>query len=160
LPLEGGRLLLHLYDDSVVAVDHVQRDCEVLGWGIRVQPQDVDHIDKLMARRFLELFSKAEAGRLSEQDETDWMSIVERVDYAAFCADRAAPQYMEGKLIRHQPKCRVEWHDGAVENLKPEAARALRILQEGDYFGAYVKMDREGQVNLLERLTLLPNTDA
>ncbi len=113
-----------------------------------------------MARRFLELFSKAEAGRLSEQDETDWMSIVERVDYAAFCADRAAPQYMEGKLIRHQPKCRVEWHDGAVENLKPEAARALRILQEGDYFGAYVKMDREGQVNLLERLTLLPNTDA
>lgn len=157
LPLEGGRVLLRLYADPVVAVERDSMQCEVLRWGIKLPAVEVENIPRLMTRRFLELFSKADAGILSEQEESAWMEIVDQVDYAAFCSDRAAPRYVEGTYLnRSGRKCRVEWHDGEKETLTAEAARSLNALVPGDRFAGYAKLGRDGTARLLERITLLP----
>lgn len=114
-----------------ITVDRNTLECEVAGWGVRLPHYLFEDVDRRMARRFLELFSKAESQTLSEKDEAVWLSVLDRVDYAAFCTDRAAPHYMEGTLLRKEPQFRVEWHDGSVEKLTRDLARALACLHVG-----------------------------
>ena len=99
IALEGGSVLIRLLGDSKIAVEKASMECELIGWGIKFPTSEVANLPKMMARRFLELFSKADAGTLNEQDEAAWLQVVDRIDYASFCSDRAAPHYVEGTLI-------------------------------------------------------------
>ena len=87
--------------------------------------------------------------------EQDWLHVLDEVDYTQFCVDRAAPHYVEGTLLRHTPVCRVEWHDGEFENLNPQAATALRFLEAGQRFGAFVKLGKANEVKSIERVTMV-----
>src|SRR5215472_14302543 len=61
LPIEGGRVLLRLTQNPIVEVDPATRECEALGWDITMPCEKVENLPQEMARRFLDLFSKADA---------------------------------------------------------------------------------------------------
>ncbi len=156
LAIEGGRVLLRLTETPMVQVDPSTMECEVVGWGVRVPCAKAHELAREMARRFLDLFSKADGARLTEAEQHCWMSILDQVDFAGFAIDRAAPHYLEGKLVRVEPVCVVEWHDGERQQIDKDVARALSSLRSGDYFGAYVKLGRENVVRSIERIVVLP----
>jgi len=156
LPLDGGKLLLRLWDDPQVEVDPATLQCQVVNWGVQIAHREIHDIDRRMARQFLDLFSKAGAQRLTEEESETWIRILDQVDFESFCADRAAPHYVEGTLLRKQPVWRVEWHDGETVNIPPGPASALRVLDDGDRFGAFVKLGRDNEVRAIERVVVLP----
>lgn len=156
LPLDGGKLLLRLWDSPQVQVDPHTLMCEVLEWGVNIPRAEIHDIDRRMARQFLDLFSKADAQRLTEAESATWMRILDQVDYASFCTERAAPHYVEGTLLRKQPVWRIEWHDGEKVNIPSAAAAALRVLNDGDRFGAFIKLGRDNEVKTIERVVVLP----
>jgi hypothetical protein len=155
LPVEGGRLLLRLTQTPRVALDPVTGNCEVLNWGVEIPATQAQDLPREMARRFLELFSKADSGELDEQEQAGWLALLDQVDFQAFCVDRAAPHYMEGVLKTPSPQCRVEWHDGRSQKISITVARALALLKPGDEFGAYVKLGLDNEVLGIERLVLI-----
>ncbi|PYK20737.1 MAG: hypothetical protein DME55_01360 [Verrucomicrobia bacterium] len=155
LPIEGGRVLLRLTQNPIVEVDPSTRECEALGWDIRMPCDKVENLSKEMARRFLDLFSKADAGRLTEAERSSWLKILDHVDFVAFSIDRAAPHYLEGTLERMEPVCIVEWHDGERQRIDWQVARAFSALRAGDQFGAYVKLGKDNSVRSIERIVLL-----
>ena len=156
LPIEGGRVLLRLTQTPVVEVDPATQECEVLGWDIKMPCDTVENLPREMARRFLDLFSKADAGRLTAAEKASWLKVLDQIDFTAFSIDRASPHYLEGRLVRLEPMCVVEWHDGERQRLDSDVARALGVLRVGDEFGAYVKLGKDNDVRSIERISLLP----
>ena len=155
IPLDGGSVLLRLHRSLRLIVDPYTMRFEVDGWNIQMPCAEAPDLPRHIARRFLELFSRAEARVLSDADERDWLTVLDQVDYTQFCIDRAAPHYVEGTLLRHTPVCRVEWHDGDFENLNRQAAAALACLEPGQRFGAFAKLGKENEVKSLERITMV-----
>ncbi len=128
---------------------------EVEGWNIQMSCAEAPDLPRHIARRFLELFSKADARILSAAEEQDWLSVLDQVDYTQFCIDRAAPHYVEGTLRRQTPVCRVEWHDGELENLDRQAAATLACLEPGQRFAAFAKLGKANEVKWLERVMMV-----
>jgi|SRR5882724_8580836 len=155
LPIEGGRVLLRLTQTPIVEVDPSTRECEALGWDVRMPCDKVENLAKEMARRFLDLFSKADAGRLTESERSSWLKVLDHVDFVAFSVDRAAPHYLEGTLKRLEPVCIIEWHDGERQQIDRGVGRAFSALRAGDRFGAYVKLGKDNSVRSIERIVLL-----
>jgi hypothetical protein len=155
ISLDGGRTILQLFDDPVIEVDHDKLECRVLHWDVVLPLTNVEDISRTLGRRFIELYSKAVDGRLTEQDEAHWFDVVQRVDYQGFCTDRTPARYVEGLIHAVNPSYIVEWHDGEMESLHPQAARTLNILSPGDRFGAWVKWGRDHKVKEIEGLKML-----
>lgn len=161
LQIEPGQLLLRLLEHPEIMVDRDTLECEVIGWGVRMHAAKAEEIPSVMARKFLELFSKADRGELNEGEQAVWVSILDRVDYQAFCIERARPHYTEGVVLSHRPHhVRVEWHDGTRENLEGAAARPLMNLRNGDEFGAWVKLGRDNLAIRIENVMLLQSSEA
>ncbi len=161
LQIEPGQLLLRLLEHPEIRVERDTLECEVLGWGVRIAAATAEEIPKAMARRFLELFSKADRGQLNLEEQADWVSILDRVDYQSFCIERARPLYSEGVVISRQPNLvRVEWHDGTKENLEGAVARPLMNLRKGDEFSAWVKLGRDNMAIRIENVMLLQSAEA
>ncbi len=155
LPVEGGRLLLRLTRTPRVALNPSNGECEVLNWDVRLPATKAEDLPREMARRFLQLFSKADSGELTEQEQAGWLSILDEVDFQAFCVDRATPHYMEGTLVSGVPHFRIEWHDGTTQKISPPVARSLSLLKPGDEFGAYVKLGIDNEVLAIDRLIFI-----
>lgn len=155
IPLDGGSLLLRLRRTLSLAVDPQTMTFDVEGWNIQLPVDQVADVPRYIARRFVELFSKADARILSVGDAQDWLRILEEVDFAQFSIDRSAPHYVEGTLLRHTPVCRVEWHDGEISNLEGEAAMALHWMEPNQRFGAFVRLGKGNVVKSIERVTLV-----
>lgn len=156
LSLEGGHLLVRLREPLVVEVDPATMTCGVFDWGVSLPVTQVADLPNRLARQFLNLFSKADRGVLSEQESNQWLKIIGQVDYRRFCIDRAAPQYVEGTVETKQPHfVRVRWYDESVEKIEFPAASALSVLKKGDEFGAYVKLGLGNKALSIERITIL-----
>lgn len=156
LQMEPGRLQLKLTAPPMIAVNATTLECEVVGWDVFIHAREAENIPRAMTRRFLDLFSKADTGRLDEREQQCWVNILDQIDFQAFCIDRAAPHYMEGVIVTRQPNfTRVEWHDGTRENLEPRVARSLAFLESGDEFGAFVKLGRDNKAMHIENVTIL-----
>lgn len=156
LPVESGQLLLRLRGDLEIALEPGGRECSVEGWGVLVPVQNVHHLPRILARQFLQLFSKADAGTLGEQEKEIWLSILERVDYRRFSVDRAEPHYLEGTVLQRQPEwVLVEWHDGDKVRIPYPIARALSVLEIGDTFGARVRLGLDNEVRSIEAVRML-----
>jgi hypothetical protein len=152
-PLESG-LCLRLLEAPTVEMR--TGSISVRGWGLELPRHELLNLDRHIARQFLLLFGRAQRGVLSSDDAVVWSSIVEKVDYRQFTVERAAPRYREGVLMRHAPKCIVEWMDGGRETLAPSAAASLRsMLQPGDYFSAYGRFGARRQTASISRVTPL-----
>lgn len=155
LQIESGELLLRLVHPAKLEINHTTRTCKVVGWDVQVPIYESYTLPRMMGRRFLDLFSKAEEGRLGEEEEKIWIQILDQVDYTAFSIDRSPPQYMEGTLIRHTPVCRVEWHDGQIDNLSAQVATTISILDPGEEFGAFVKLGKNNHIQSIKQISKL-----
>ena len=156
LAIEPGRLLLRLTEEPKVLVDPDGRNCEVVGWGVRLPTANAEDIPAAMARRFLELFSNADTGTLNEDEQATWVDILDRVDFQSFSIDRALPHYMEGEITSSQPAfVRIRWHDGTAEKILAPVHRSLAHLRQGDHFGAHVKLGHENRTMGIENVVIL-----
>jgi hypothetical protein len=155
ISMDGGKTILKLYEDPMIEVDHDNLTCKVLHWETQLPLTNVEDIARTLGRRFLELYSKAIDERLTEQEEAHWLEIVQRVDYQSFCNDRTPARYVEGVVKSTGTECTVEWHDGEVESLHPQAARTLNILNAGDRFGGWIKWGRDHKTQQIEELKIL-----
>lgn len=156
LQIEPGRLNLRLRQPPEILVHPDGRTCEVVGWGVTVPTAKAEEIASEMARRFLELFSKADGGWLDESEQLAWVEILDRIDYQGFCIDRAQPHYLEGEVTSVNPRfVWVEWHDGTREKIEAPAHLPLAHLRKGDVFGADVKLGRENRARSIENVMLL-----
>jgi hypothetical protein len=155
IPAEGNAPVLRLTEFPKLIVDKRTMEFEVEGWGIRMPCSEVYDLPRRMGRRFIELFSKADRQEdFTEEEEMTWFNVVNQVDYDRFSYDRAAPQYVEGTLIRRSPHFVVEWYDGERENLSPTVARSLALIETGESFGAFVKFGSDNQTIAIERVTI------
>ena len=155
LPVEAGRLLLRLRRDARLLVSPDAMEVEVEGWGITMPHYQTGDLPRVMARRFLELFSKAETDRLTPVEQENWAHVLDMVDFQRFCVDRATPHYLEGRVVDAEMG-RVEWTDGSATRIANRAARqALRVLDNGDWFGAHVKLGLDDEVVSIERVVLI-----
>jgi len=155
VPLEGGNVLLRLRQAAVVEIDLARRCYRIPNWGLEIPVGEFGEIPRLLARKFLELFSHAQFNRLSDSEKANWANILNEVDYAAFSNDRSAPRYVEGRIIGRKPEVTVEWHDGERQIIPSRTAGALDLIKEGEDFGAFVKWGRGNRVQNVERVTLL-----
>ena len=156
LGIEGGRLLIHLREPILVELDPQNWTGHVVGWNLVVPAGDIQLLPKILARKFLTLFSKADRNELSQHESAEWVEILDRVDYRRFSIDRAPARYLEGELLdRHSNFLRVKWHDGVVQKIERPLASALAALATGDEFGCYVKIGLNDEVKSIERLSIL-----
>ena len=154
--LEGGRILVRLRHPLKVTLDYTNHEAEVEGWGLRFPISETGSLPEKLSRRFLLLFSKADRDDLNEQEQGDWINVLDQTDFRKFCIDRAAPQYAEGRIVQRQPNfVRVEWHDGELGNIHFPAAAALNGLHKGDEFSAHVKFGQDMVPLSIERIAIL-----
>lgn len=132
--------------------------CDFKGWGIEIRSlnQSDFNLDREIVRRFLKLFSKAEANRLSGGEREDWAAIISQVDYQRFCAERGTDVYLEGTLEELQAdEWLVVWHDGTKQSIPYDIGKALALVDKGERFGAMVKFGLDREVRSLTQLTFL-----
>ena len=159
IPLDGGRTLLRLHQPLTLLMNQRTLEFDVEGWNIHMPCAQVDEVPRQIARRFLTLFSKADAGAITSAERIEWLGILDRVDFTQFSVERAAPHYVEGTLQKKQPAI-VEWHDGTIEQISASLAAAFYPLDPGDRFSAFVKLGKGNHALHIERVCLLPESVA
>jgi len=130
----------------------------IKGWGVQFHLYDDANvnIDRLLVRKFLDLYGKAENGRLDDTEKEEWMSVVSQVDYQRFCAERSPELYMEGKLLaRDDHGWLVRWHDGTEQQIDESIGRALDILDPEQRFGAMVRIGKGNTVASLRSISFV-----
>jgi hypothetical protein len=129
---------------------------EVVDWGIAVALEEHAALPHRIAQRFLEMYSKAQHGFISDAEALQFSKMCAQVDYRAFCAARRMPEWREATLVRHQPACYINLGYGSLVKLAPEAAQALKLLEPNTYFGAWFTVDREGTITRIQHAEPLP----
>lgn len=156
-PLEGDRKLHAAKPLRFAYVDDAGT-VEICGWDLKVNLDEATDLPRQISRRFIDLFAKAERGDLDEQEEACFDNICEQIDYRRFCADRDMPRYMEALVLRKTPAL-IRYLGGANIRLEPEIARKIELLDEGEYFGAYFTLDREGQITDIRNVSPVPSPE-
>ena len=150
LPLKVHKPLKLLYEESPDG-DFLT----VVGWDIKVPLAEANRLLQEVPRKFLELYSKGQQGRLSSREKEILSFISDCADYREFWASRRPLVYKEARLVRKTPVLLLDFSTGQSERLKTDLLKKLNVLQEGDYFSAFYKLGREGEVVDLERVELL-----
>jgi hypothetical protein len=157
-PLEGDKKLHTRKRLQLAYVDNTST-VEIVGWGISVNLEQATDLPFRIARRFVELFDRTQAGEtLSEHDEACFRTICEQIDYRRFCADRDLPRYEEALLVRKNPPLLRFLPDKNIR-LRPEIARKLDLLRDGDAFGAYFSRDDHGEITNIEHIRIVPSPE-
>ncbi len=133
------------------------------GWGINISSWSESdfNLDREIIRKFLALYSKAEANMLSDTERENWATIVDQVDYQRFCAERSPEVYMEGELLHHEAAgWHVVWHDGTEQSIANEIGLQLNLVDEGERFGVMVKFGKNREVQSLSQLSHIVESTA
>ncbi len=132
-------------------------------WGIKLslydEAQEIEW-DRVILRKFLDLYGKAESGSLDESEREQWGSIIEQVDYQRFCAERAPEIYIEGTYIGQDAKgWNVRLHDGTARQIDLDTGASLRLLEVGERFGAMVRLGNHGSIISMSNISMLADSE-
>jgi hypothetical protein len=159
--LACGGQHISLHNDLVAEAYLNAGVLRIRGWSIEFDLYGQADLDRALLRKFLDLFSKAEANRLCADEQEQWASIVNQVDYQRFCAERSPHIYLEGSLVSRTPDgWVVRWHDGTEQRIGCTAGRALELLDPGQRFGAMVKFGKDQTVQSIADISLVPESAA
>ena len=151
---------LRLRQDTQLHLNLETQEFDVDGWGIRMNLSDVGNLPREMARQYLRLWSNSERGRLRGDERSLWGQIVERVDFQAFCNNRAPFTYTEGEVVgRTREGTLVRWADEREEMQHGKRGRAFDMLNIGELFSASVKLDGSGKIREVENVTFLGSAE-
>lgn len=159
-PVEGDAVRVFVMDPVQNPIRLGYRDdeghLEVVDWGLRVPLKEYRRLPQEIGRRFLGLYS----GAISQSLDTDDLSALEKVseqmDYRRFAASRILPRRLEATLVRKEPHMLIQFIDESNVKLNPALAQRLDVLQPGDRFSAWFKLDSENRVQDIQHITLLP----
>jgi len=156
-PVDGGRILLRTREPLRLMVDEQSLYFDVEGWGIRLPCVQAHDLPRQVVRTFLKLESMAADRALSHAETQQWLQILDLVDYQQFCMDRAAPHYVEGRLIDHEigQAALVEWADQTMAKIPSRIATALSMLLPGEHFSAFVKFGQDNEPCFIESVNFL-----
>lgn len=112
-------------------------------------------LPRAAVRKFLFLLDLAETENLTRLDKATWLRICDWVDFQQFSIDCAAPHYAEGMLCSRGKLTVVEWCNGCRETLDWHVAQALREVDPGERFSAFVKLGKDNKALAIERVSLL-----
>ena len=154
IPLDGGATWLRLKQPLTLVVDEKSELFEVPGWNLQMSIDKVHDLPRRLARLFLQYYGKADSRTLNPAEEKTWLTILDSVDASQFHIDRAAPHYVEGRLLRQYPTL-VRWADGNEEHVNVSAVGSLSVLEPDDLFSAFAKLGRGGDTLALTRVSLL-----
>lgn len=156
-PWEGGRYRLRLLENPTLILDPATVKFRVKDWGMELNVASAVDLPRLIVRRFLNLWSHAQNDTLSDVDAQAWGKIVGIVDMQDFAQQHSDPRYVEGRLVLVRDVLRVEWHDGSLCFIPREFASCFDLLNEGEYFSAFVKFGLNNQpVSISRVLPLAP----
>ena len=129
---------------------------DVIGWGLCVDLRGAHELPRLIARRFLMLYSKLWNEDLSAGESIFFRNICEQIDYRGFARTRELPRYREAKLI-HKIPCYLEFLDLKRVQIDSSLLPKFHVLNEGDVFGAWFTVDTDGNIVDVKNVMLLPS---
>lgn len=153
--IEPG-VILEAYQPLKLGYHNDDGMLEVIGWGLEVPLGQGHSLTDLIAKRFLDLYSRSQRQLLSNEEALQFSEICSQVDYRAFCAARRMPQWQEAWLVRKQPICFLDFGSGKLVKISPEVAKSLRLFDPGTYFGAWFSTDRDESIELIQHAEPLP----
>jgi hypothetical protein len=151
----GGGKFLHLWEKPRTFLDIAKWQFKVEGWDISVEVANAGEIPREMGRTFMKLWRKSQHQLLTEQDEALWASLVDQVDVARFSRDQENPRYMEAQLLEAGAKPMIRLHDGSQARLRTEDSSQLVLINKGEWFSAYIKLDARGEVISFDKPVLI-----
>lgn len=161
-PVEG-EVMVHVFDPAKNPIRlgyHRETDkLEVIDWGLQIPIEEAHDLPRLIGRRFLELYSKATSGVLKEEERGWLQKVSEQMDYHRFAATRKLPRYREATLIRKQPWPLVQFIEEKNIRLDASLSAKLCVLNEGDRFGGWFKLDRKNKIVDIKHIVLLPTLE-
>ncbi|MDB6118004.1 MAG: hypothetical protein JWO08_1785 [Verrucomicrobiaceae bacterium] len=134
-------------------------EVEIIGWGLRFPSEDRANLVGYLGRRFFELYSRSLSGLLTEQDEAALDVVSRQVDYRSYVAARAMPRYHEATLVRKTPVLLIQFLDDKNIKLPPALQSSLRLIQDGERFGAWFTTTRDGEITAITNPVLLSPVD-
>jgi hypothetical protein len=140
-----------------LVVKKVGRDAWIEDWGLTIQAKDLTYIEERIPRYFMEMYSKAKNGYLTEQEEEWWTNIIDSIDYTSLSKELCRPQYFEGEILQiHNNKgIYVKWQDDSTEWLSNKLRKSFKLFNKGDKFSAYIRRNRFNSVSSVENIELL-----
>ena len=153
-----GDQYLCLEKDLVGEVYFSSGVLRIKGWGIDLALYEEANSDwnRAIARKFLDLHSKAEADLLSEEEKPAWISIISQVNYQRFSAERSPEVYLQGKLLAKElDGWKVQWHDGTIQFIRKEVSRPLDLVDLNQHFGAIVKFGLNNEIVSLTSVSFI-----
>src|ERR1041384_4000275 len=131
---------------------------EVIGWDLRVDLNGARDLPRLIARRFLELYSKLWTTGLTSHEDKRFGVICDQIDYRAFTRSRELPKYREAKLLKKVP-CYLEFLSLKSVHIDASLLPKLHVLNDGDLFGAWFATDSSGDIVDIRNVTLLEDAN-
>lgn len=128
---------------------------EIIGWGLTVPSEDRADLPLYIGRRFLELYSASINGTLDEQSEACLDVASRQVNYRAYLASRVLPRYREATLVRRQSALFLQFIDATNVKLDIALSPSLRLLRDGDRFGAWFTTTPKGEIKAIQNPVLL-----
>ncbi len=129
---------------------------EVIGWDIQVPLGEGRSLADVIAKKFLDFYSKSQHGGLTEVEAFRFSEMCAQVDYRGFCAARRMPHWQEAWLVRKQPHYFLNFGSDKLIKVDGETSSALRLLDVGTYFGAWFTIDRDGSITRIQHPEALP----
>jgi hypothetical protein len=161
-PVEGD-ISVHVADPNKgpirLGYSDKEETLEVIGWGISVPLEKAEELQRLIGRRFLELYSKAVTGSLKEEDRQWLRTVSEQMDYHSFAASRKLPRYREATLVRKSPVLLVQFLEDRNIKLDGSLTAKLTAIDEGDRFSAWFTSDGTGKIVDFQHVLRLPTLD-
>lgn len=130
---------------------------KIKDWGIEAE---FLNLDRLVARTFIEIWSKHIHNTLSEEEYDIFSNICKYVDITKYNIDTQPLQYLTGRLLtKNAQNSIVGWTLGDHEKLTGKLHTALQLIEKNEYFSCYGKFDQDGHIIHIENVCLLPEPD-
>lgn len=164
LALNRSMKPLRFLESTKLQSDLTLEKVKVLGWDIELKIEDkhtLTTIPREMARKFMRLWQEVEHGELSAQDKETWQHIVTHVDMDAFYLSVEQPRYLEGTLIGSPQQWYIQWPDeDRSQKIPKELSGEFSLMNRGEWFGAHLLLDAQGEIVDIKRVVPRPEPAA
>ena len=105
---------------------------------------------QLLVRKYMDLSAKAENSLLSDEEERQWLNIIEYVDYREYRGQYEQPRFVWAEVVNTDLSPAIKTFDGTLLHLLSDfESLGLGWLRKGDYISCRVIFSQD---NLIEKI--------